>query len=436
VKSLPAEDIVKFLSFSEQSGEAANAIEKFRPRDWNRVQQWMQDAGLTFFFLQRLIETNATRIVPPAVMSRLQRNFALNQTRTVDLSRRFQSINKRFDNLGVLYVVMKGFSLIPEFCPTAALRHQSDLDYLIDPQSLTDARRVLIDSGYEPQQSVSAKEFIFVSPGTRASRNELQYSPQAGHAVELHTDVWDHEMHGFPPIPQFFRVDHARRRHWNDLAFFALSDEEAFLLQVLHACRHLFTQWIRVSCLFEIGYFLRRRASDANLWSAVERRVQNNALVREFVVIVSELVSQLFASPLPPLIQDWAAGIRPSSRLWIENYGRSWAFCELPVHELSLFPRSKLVLFLQQQYKAEPVADAPNRHNAANHSHVSKSEGRKPSWLPRAGWLKRKRLLRRGVYYALAQVRYLCEIPRWRWINRSAASTPKDIYLAASKKAS
>ena len=436
MKRAPAEDIVRFLSFSSESSAAATAIEAFTTREWNRVLQWMEDAGLAFFFLRKLMDSRATRLVPAPVLSRLQRNFALNQTRVGDISRHFWSINQRFDNAGVRYAVVKGFSLVPEFCPAATLRHQADIDYLIDPQSLSAARRVLLDSGYEAQDSVSDKESIFVTPGAEPSRNDSQYSSQAGHAVELHTDVWDNEMHGLQRIPHFFSLDQARTRHWDGLTFLSLSDEDTFLLQVLHACHHLFTQWIRMSCLFEIGYFLNRRALDVDLWGAVACRVQDNLIVREFAVIVAELVAQLFAAPVPPEIQDWAGSIRPATRVWIENYARKWAFCELPVHELSWFPRSKLVLFLQQQYRAEPVGSLPDPRDSAKEPPLSNvaQPARRTLRLLITNWRKRKRFLRRGIYYTLAQARYLCEIPRWIWLNRAIPSASVGSYLPISKK--
>jgi len=433
VKRAPAEDIVAFMSFSDQSDEAVSAIQKFTPRDWNRVVQWMDDAGLSLYFQKRLIEASATQIVPMSVSSHLQRSIALNQARVDDMLGRFRSINQQFDNARVRYAVVKGFSLIPEFCPEAVLRHQADIDYLIDQQSVPAARRVLVDAGYVTQASVSAKESIFVSPGATPSRGDSQYSATAGHAVELHTDVWDSDMHGIQCIPKFLGVSQARPHYSNGLAFPALPDVDAFLLQVLHACRHLFTQWIRMSCLFEIGYFLNRRAGDTALWCAVEQRLQGNALLREFVVIVSELVVQLFAPPLPPLIQDWAEEICPASRVWIDHYARRWAFCELPVHQLSLSPRSKLVLFLQEQYRSE--SSRRNRAQKPDLSSAALPVKKKPVLLV-SDWRKRKHLLRRGVYYALAQARYLCEIPRWRYLNRRTASRRASQPLQASKRAS
>ena len=83
-------------------------------------------------------------------------------------------------------------------------------------------------------------------------------------------------------------MERASTQQWNRYSFSALTNEDAFVLQVIHACHHFFTLWIRMSCLFEIAYFLNRRASDAELWGRVEERVGANGVLREFVVIVSE----------------------------------------------------------------------------------------------------------------------------------------------------
>jgi hypothetical protein len=60
VKHTPVEDIVGFLSFSRDHRDRLNAIEKFTPRQWKRALQWLDDAGLAFYFLQKLKDTNAT----------------------------------------------------------------------------------------------------------------------------------------------------------------------------------------------------------------------------------------------------------------------------------------------------------------------------------------------------------------------------------------
>jgi hypothetical protein len=412
VKPTPAETITKFLSFSSICNDAVPAIARFNPREWKRVELWLNDSGLAFYFLQKLKDTNVSGAVPTAVQSGIERNFASNQARVEAMSVQFHALNKRFDSAGIRYAVIKGFSLVPQFCPHASLRYQADFDYLVDEDSLCAAQRILIEAGYRSRNSLSSKETIFITPGAKPLRGDEQYSPQAPHAVELHD---------LQPIPKLFSVDQAKIRDWNGFSFAAQTDEDAFLLQVLHACRHLFTQWIRVSCLFEIGYFLNRRWSDSELWSRVVQRVGDDVVVREFMVIVTELARRLFAAPLPPLIQDLEAGMRQQPRLWLEHYARDWALCELPAYEFSLFPCSKLVLFLQRQYRRAPAKFAPKLHEAAPSrlQRLTSSIKMKPSLLLSAEWRKRNLLIRRGVFWTLAQARYVCEIPRWWWLTRT-----------------
>ncbi len=419
----PAQHIVDFLSFSRAPGGSLAQLREFRQRDWKHALSWLDDAGLAFYFMRKIKDTNATGAVPTWVTSRLEERFTANRQRVDEMAHRFDSLNRRFNDAGVRYVVLKGHSLIPDFCPDVYLRHQGDFDYLVDEESLPAAQQVVVEAGYRPKPSVSNQEFIFVTPGAgTATRSPEQYSAQSPHAVELHLDIWDSEQHRLPSMPRLFCVNRTRMHQRNGLAFPALPDEDAFLLQVLHACHHLFTYWIRMSSLFEIGFFLNQRASDTALWTRVEQRAGHNLMLREFIVVITELVANLFAAPVPLLVRDWGQDIRPATRVWIENYARHCAFCVVPAHELCLLPRAKLVLFLQQQYEGACV----QKHSARDRlikfprlSRMASSIKNKPSLVLSADWWKRQFFMRRSLFHTLAGLRYLCEIPRWRWLNRA-----------------
>jgi len=443
MKHSPVKDVVAFLSFSRGDRDPSSSLKMFSAREWKYVLQWLDDAGLAFYFLQKLKDTHTAGIAPPLLLSRLERNFASNQLRIDDMARRFDAINRGFNDAGVRYAVIKGFSLVPQFCPYAALRHQADLDYLVDEPSLPAACHVLVEAGYRPQKSRSSKESIFVTPGGEPSHSDEQYSPHAPHAVELHTDIWDSEMHRMPPIPNPFSVSQVRTQHWNGLMFPAQSDQDAFLLQVLHACHHVFTQWIRLSCLFEIAYFLHRRASDTQFWSGIEQRVGDNAILREFVVIVTEVAAQLFAAPVPELVRSWGAEIRPGPRTWIEHYSRDWALSALPIYEFGSLPCSKLALFLHQQYRREVSIEESRLQSkwpSSRDSRIALSIKSEPSLLLSAAWWRRQHFLRRSIFFTLAALRYAVEIPRWRRRTRaseqSSAAAPWPTNSLRSKKAS
>jgi hypothetical protein len=225
-------------------------------------------------------------------------------------------------------------------------------------------------------------------------------------------------------MPNLFSVDQTRTHQWNELSFPVLTDEDAFLLQVLHACHHLFTYWVRMSCLFEIGFFLNQRSSDTSLWNMVAQRVSDNLMLREFVVLITELAAKLFAAPIPLPVRTWGREIRPATRVWIENYARRCVFGVVPSYELCLLPRAKLVLFLQQQYEGAGVQKNTVRNRLIKFSRFSRMASSikdKPSLILNRAWWKRHLPLRRSIFHALAGLRYFCEIPRWRWLNRASA---------------
>lgn len=427
MKQTTAESIVAFLSFSSDHCDSVKAMARVSPRKWERVLQWLDDSGLAFYFLQKLKDNKATGAIPALALHRLEQNFAANQLRMEDMTRQFDSINKRFNAAGVRYAALKGFSLTPQFCPRAPLRYQGDLDYLLDDESFPAARQVLTDSGYVLKKSQSAMEEVFVVPGGTPSRTGEKYSPRAPHAVELHTDVWDTDLNRLPGVPKLFFVERSVTQYWNGLSFPAQNEEDAFLLQVLHVCQDLFTLWIRMSCLFEIGYFLNRRAGDHEMWERIEQRVGDNKILREFVVIITELVADLFAAPIPLLVRTWAATIRPGSRVWIDYYARRCVFSELPAYQFSLFPTAKFVLFLHEQFRDHaPVGKDLIRKRllpATRLSRMVSSIKENPSAAFNIAWWKHHLLIRRLIFHVLAGLRYLWEVPRWRWLNRTKLRT-------------
>jgi len=420
------------LSFSGDSHKSASEFETFSRREWERASSWLDVAGLAFYFLQKLKTTNSVGHVPSWILSRLEQNFEANRQRVDYMSRRFAVLNRKFSDAGVRYLVLKGHSLVPQFCPDTLLRYQGDFDYLVDDQSLAAAQQVLLEAGYRSKHSPSSQEFVFVlqemgDPSRRAD----EYYARTPHGVELHLDIWDSDLDGVPQIPKLFSVERAIVRHSNGFAFPALADEDAFLLQVLHTCHHLFSQWVRMSCLLEIGYFLHHRASDVELWNRIERRVSDNWVLREFVVVVTELVAKLFAAPVPELVRDWGSAIRPGTRVWIENYARYWALGEMPIHQFSLFPRAKLVRFLHQQYRTDagvPMSPARDRVLPPSRlSRIASSIRNKPLIVLDPAWWRRHLLIQRCLFHVLANLRYLLEMPRWLWLNQGPvySSTPE-----------
>jgi Uncharacterised nucleotidyltransferase len=424
LKLSPQEQLVDFMSFPNSRIESLRSFSNFSNRKWTRLLSWLDDTGLALYFLRKLEDTHASNTLPESAMSYLKCNFAANQMRVRDMLARFDVLNQQFCKADVRYSVLKGFSLVPRFCSDPCLRHQCDLDYLIDERSLYAAQRVLLESGYKPKEQTKRDDFVFLWPEEELpKRSAEQYQAQASHSVELHLDMWDSDSHGLPLLRGLFSVERSETRVSNGLRFPALKEEDAFLLQVLHACGHLFGYWIRLSLLFEIGYFINERHSDTAFWKSIDCRIGNNVVLREFVVIVSELVHKLFVPPLPDLVRAWQPLLRPGARVWIDNYAWNWLFGKLPGYQFCLFPRTKFVLFLQQQYRGDMVPAHIVRKRMmpiARLWRIASVLWREPSLLLNRNWWKHNFFIRRILFHVLAGLRYLCEIPRWRLRNRLA----------------
>lgn len=424
MKRTVGEAILGCLSFSGHTQDHGSELKKFTGREWEQALKWLHDAGLALYLLQKLKDTTATHLLPRSVFSRLEENLAANRRRVIYLARQFDFLNQKFKGAGVRYAAVKGFSLVPQFCSDASLRHQSDFDYLVDHQSFPLARQILEEAGYALKNR-KTNEFVFLMPSAGIPLpGDGQYEAHAPHAVELRFALWDTDFHGVSLTEPGFSVDNVQPHQWQELVFLTLPEDEVFLLQVIHAFNHILTGWIRISWLYEIGYFLSQRATERSLWERVETRIGTDPLLREMVIVVMELSAQLFQAPVPPTSQIWADKLRPEVRIWIRNYARPWIFASNGADQSDLFSAAKVVLFLHQQYLPDPSS---RRHlkltrlfpwvqfSRRTRSIVTNSSAN-------SGGRRRqiKRASIRLLFHVTGGLRYLCEIPRWHRLNRSA----------------
>lgn len=420
-RTLP-EVVVDFLSFSGTTSNCLDELGRFHRRQWEHTFTWLHDAGVALYLLQKLKDTNATEILPKPTLCRLEENLIANRQRVAYMARQFDSLNHEFNRAGVRYAVVKGFSLVPLFCPDASLRHQSDFDYLIDNQSVPAAQRVLKDAGYCGKK-YTTNEYVFLMPSAQIPPPASeQYDAHAPHAVELRLAFWDSDSHGVPMTEPQFSLDNMRTQCWQGLTFRALPEEDAFLLQVIHALNHIFGGWVRMSWLYEIGNFLNQRSTDTLLWERIERRVGPDRRLREMMAVITELTAHLFRAPLPPTCRGWAGELRPAVRIWLQNYGRPWVFAKNRIDQFALFSATKLVLFLHQQYLPDPNVRRqvvrtrllPSRHLVRRTRLLTThSPAHSPAHRPQL-----KPILVRVPFHVTAGLRYLWEIPRWKRLNK------------------
>jgi hypothetical protein len=233
--------------------------------------------------------------------------------------------------------------------------------------------------------------------------------------------------HHVPLEEPSFTLDSSKLKEWGGLRFPVLSAEDALLLQLLHAFQHLLHYWVKLSWLLEIGYFMQKRRRDSLFWNQFSRRLDTDPQLAEFSAIALELTAKVFSAPMPEIAQQWRQFLRPSVRLWLDNYSRSWALGERPPHKSKVFPDTKLSLFISEEY----IPDRRARRDSLRYLLMPwKVPGKSPSvvFAPvenQPG--SRLRALRVDSTYTVqrlschggAGLRYLWELPRWRSLTKS-----------------
>lgn len=300
--------------------------------------RWLDQSGLALYFLARLRECGQVRQLPPSFREALERRLRSNRTRMDGMFAEFTKVHSALEVRGIPHVFLKGFTLVPEFCADAYLRHQADLDILVHPDSLAEATQALVACGYLRQSSEASVEIRFATP--------LQYVPSAAddlyrvsphREVELHTSIWEETGHVSLAVPADC-MERARRRAFRGIEFLSLSPDDMFLTQVLHAFSHLLGSWIRVSWLWEIHSFLQAHAGAAELWQQIRSRAGNDATLQKALGVVLLLTNELFQSPVPTILNDLCIRSLPN-RLdtWARQFGTRWALAGIGGSKLTLF---------------------------------------------------------------------------------------------------
>ena len=348
MESALAEGIVKSLSVSRSRNEPLARLNTFSERDWRQTLPWLDDSGLALYLLERVNRSSSPPALPAEIEACLRWKLASNQERVAAMKAEFGALNRRFEEAGVEYAVLKGFALIPEFCADAALRSQYDYDYLVPPGSVSLAQHTLQAAGYSqkvksPGREKQGESLFVAQPLSLPSADENFYSAHLSRSVELHLSLWESHRDMIDVEIPGDALKRRRWANWDGLQFPVLAEDDALLFQTLHAFAHIVDYWCRPSCFLEIAYSLARRHSDRAFWDQFRLRVGNHKNLAQIVGLVFSIAVELFEAPIPAEVNTWLAETVPASLpLWVRQYGRRWA--------LARFPGSKLSLFVHREF--------------------------------------------------------------------------------------
>ena len=391
----------------------------FGRRDWDQTLAWLDLSGLAIYFLQRIQSPGASYTLPGFVAEALQRRAADNRLRTQGMLLEFESLIDAFEQSRVNYAVLKGISLLPDYCPDLEFRTQYDHDVLVDADTFDAACESLEHAGYRRKDGGDEESVVVyrqVQPEIRFSQNsEALYSPRLGRSIEVHRTLWENAEDRISiSLPEDF-LDRRQIRYWEGIRFAALSDEDCLLFQILHAFKHIVRNWCRLSIFLEIAHFLNRRANDSTFWSSYARRIEHVRWAPEATLIVFTLAEKLFGGMVPAQLHAaLRTPLSPALNLWIERYGRHSA--------LSNFHDDKCSLFLHREFVDSPSEWATIRRKRL---FPIRRPHRPPAVVFQRGfsnigrvWMEKAHAFGRLRFHGLAGLRYALEYPRWIVLRR------------------
>jgi hypothetical protein len=374
---------------------------------WRWALRWLDESGLALYFLDRIIEQELQDMVPQRVLARLQQDLADNTLRTMQMITEANAIHTRFQDAGISYATLKGFTLWPDSVPRLELRSQLDLDFLVAEESAPQARRILEERGYR-LLGMSGRSLEFkAGEMPRASLRDL-YKATPHRCVELHLE---------PASARGSVLARTQQRCLQDVWFPVLAPEDLLPGQGMHLFKHLCSAFTRAAHVLEFRRHVLARSHDAAFWYRLRDLAGANPRGPLMLGVVTHWITRIMGNFAPNAFTEWTVDRVPDPvRLWIEVYGRQAL--------LAGFPGTKLYLMLQQEMVrtgaagGRPVIQVliprslppPIALPAANESLASRF---------RRNWRQLLFILKKLRFHAVEDLRYLYQSHRWKQLLRS-----------------
>jgi len=326
-------------TFRDPVERSLERLAAFKYSQWAQTYDWLDASGMALYFLHRVEALGIEGGLPSPTLGRLRQNLAENRERTAAMFAEFTALNQAFQQAGVEYCNLKGFALIPEYCPDPTLRCQLDLDFLVAADNLKRCREVLVAAGYALMM-VTNSVWEFKAHASEMPSIEDLYKPRAQRSVELHfaPSAMAADPHSTDAL-----LGRRTTRSWGGVTFPALSDGDQFVGQAMHVFAHLCSAQTRVVWLLEYARQVSARHNDGRFWDDVRARVQTHRHAPIAIGLATLLSSQIFGCESSAQLDDWTLDRLPATvRLWADRYGREALLADLPGTKLYLLLRDEL----------------------------------------------------------------------------------------------
>lgn len=273
------------------------------PINWGDFTQLAVHHGV-YPLVYQCINTFRHAALPPQVVAFLRQKSLENRARTLQITGELVKVLRAMEAKNIRVVVLKGFPLGHKLYGNMALRPSRDLDILVWPEDVDEARKLLETLGYDRIYPNFAG-----TPGQLCNwmKNQHHFNylhKQKQVLLELHWQLGHHGM----DMPLTYIKNSLTPVKIAGQSMYLLKTEELLLSLILHGASH---KWFRLKWLIDVGIVLRQGAFSWQRLYELGERLDVVAILNQALI----LARQLLAAPVPDEVAAIVAKDRKAQNL-------------------------------------------------------------------------------------------------------------------------
>jgi hypothetical protein len=178
------------LSFPDDLRRQGRAVlGNLSDSEWKRSLAFTEHAAVTL-----ILGASCRETLPAWVRDRIDRDIARNTERLARLRSELALVSERLGAERIEFVLLKGFSVGPEYTLDPRLRMHYDFDLFVPQESIESAYRAVLSLGYEALPSNHHLPTDHLPSLTRKTGWQWRGDPfdlEIPPSVELHFRFWD-----------------------------------------------------------------------------------------------------------------------------------------------------------------------------------------------------------------------------------------------------
>lgn len=312
----PVRSVFRALQFDAPSLEMASRLSR---AEWGQALEFCDRSYLTLPFAAQSRE-----VLPKWVHERTERNLTGNIARLNTLREALKEIAEAMRPAGIEFLLLKGFTHVPEFAPRPELRQQTDLDLFVPREQAAATQNLLQRLDFEPIRDFAHLPTDHLPLMIRRSDYRWSgdyFDPLAPAAVEVHFRFWNesNERIRVPGLEGFWerRVPFAAgpARIW------ALDPADRLAYCSLHVLRHLVRGGLKAGHVWELAHFLEQSSERESFWR--EWTELHPAALRRLQAIAFCLARAWFCCRVPPAAAAEVEALPASVQTWFSHFALS-----------------------------------------------------------------------------------------------------------------